>query len=107
MKLKKEDLIRLSKERLVEIILEMQDERPETPTIPWTPFPYYVPENPPCWAPGGYCMNPQRDCVNCPRSGYNTGTTWSTTTTQTNLEGTAFPGNSELQGNSEKKPIND
>lgn len=97
MKLKKEDLMRLGKERLVEIILEMQDERNETPTNPWVPYIYPYNENPPCWAPNGYCWNPHHDCFNCPGKQYPYGSTWTTTATGTNLDGTTFPGNPVLQ----------
>lgn len=95
--------MKLSKERLVELLLETQD-NPST-IQPWYVYPYYpATDNTPCWAPGGYCSNPHQDCVNCPRSQY-IGSTWSTTTTQTNLEGTAFPGNAGLQNDNEKSTI--
>lgn len=32
----------------------------------------------PCYAPNGICVNPQRDCINCPKRG--NGGTWSTST---------------------------
>ena len=32
----------------------------------------------PCYAPNGICVNPQMDCINCPKR--STGGTWSTST---------------------------
>lgn len=104
MKLTKEDLMKLSKERLVELLLQTQD-TPDA-TQPWRVFPYPITDNVPCWAPGGWCSNPQRDCIDCPGKAYP-GQTLGTSTAQTNLKCTAFPGNSELQGNTEKTPLND
>lgn len=37
-----------------------------------------VPTPLPCYDPNGICMNPFRDCINCPRRG--DGGTWSTST---------------------------
>ena len=103
MKLTKEDLMKLSKERLVELLLETQCETDGVQ--PWRYVPYPVTDNPPCWAPGGFCSNPQRDCINCPRfsgGGYGLdGGTWSTTTTiNTGTSSGAVP-------EDEKKPLND
>lgn len=58
MKLTKQDLMRLPKERLAEIIVEMMKE----PRITYIPAPF----EPLCFN-GGVCTNPFRDCINCPR----------------------------------------
>jgi len=34
--------------------------------------------NPPCYSPDGICMNPHRDCINCPKRGHSG--FWSTNT---------------------------
>ena len=62
MKLSKQDLMRLPKERLAELLVEMQ----ETIT---TPEPNPIRPTPPVWAgcDGTICLNPQMDCINCPR----------------------------------------
>lgn len=63
MKLTKEDLMRLPKERLAELILEM-DSHPvkdnNFPTFPSSPRQNW-------WCDGYICTNPQMDCINCPR----------------------------------------
>ena len=64
--LTKEDYMKLSKERLAELLVE-RDNKPD-------PFPYiHIPQEdwPPCYAPNGICTNPQHDCINCPRRGGN------------------------------------
>ena len=69
MKLTKQDLLRLPKERLAEIIVEMQEE-PLTITTPERDVPHFIPfqnTRPLCWEPGGTCTNPQMDCINCPK----------------------------------------
>lgn len=65
MKLTKEDYMRLPKERLAELLVEMdshpiQDIR-EIPIVP-TPGPKVN-----WWCDGTICTNPQMDCINCPR----------------------------------------
>lgn len=68
----KEDYMKLSKERLAELLVE-RDREPAI-TIPYTTHPQ-------CFEPGGVCTNPSRDCINCP--GPILGTAyWSTTTNQ-------------------------
>ena len=66
MKLTKQDLMRLPKERLAELIVEMQESL--TLTTP-SDGPTFIPfkQQPFCWEPGGHCTNPQMDCINCPR----------------------------------------
>lgn len=66
MKLTKQDLMRLPKERLAEIIVELQEpltltSQPDKQTF--IPFR----QQPLCWEPGGHCTNPKMDCINCPR----------------------------------------
>lgn len=68
MKLTKQDLMRLPKEGLAEIIVEMQE--PLTLTTPEKDVPHFIPLqniHPFCYEPGGHCTNPQMDCINCPR----------------------------------------
>lgn len=62
----KEDYMKLSKERLAELLVE-RDNKPD-------PRPYiHIPQEGwlPCYAPNGICTNPQRDCINCPKLGGN------------------------------------
>ena len=74
--MKKEDYMKLSKERLAELLEERDNEPKYTPSFP----PIQVaPYQPPCYAPDGICTNPQMDCINCPRLGV-TGGQWTTTT---------------------------
>ena len=70
MRLTKEDLLRLPKERLAEIIVEMQEEKNLTLTTPEKDVPHFIPfqtRHPYCWEPGGTCTNPCMDCINCPK----------------------------------------
>lgn len=65
MKLKKEDYMKLSKERLAELLVEMQEHpiEPERITLPT------MPEIHSGWGCDGiHCTNPQMDCINCPRT---------------------------------------
>lgn len=62
--MKKEDYMKLSKERLAEL-LEERDNQPIQPT--YVPTIISQPYEPPCWSNDGICTNPYRDCVNCPR----------------------------------------
>lgn len=60
--MKKEDYMKLSKERLAEL-LEERDNEPK-----FIPAPSFLPVlNQDCYAPNGVCINPQRDCINCPK----------------------------------------
>ena len=62
MKLTKEDYMKLPKERLAELLVEMQETKIDTPTIP------VMPTKPSGWGCDGiHCTNPQMDCINCPR----------------------------------------
>lgn len=83
----KEDYMKLSKERLAELLVEKDRKiflfESQLLTKQYTPgdfFPYITEkQNPPCWAPGGYCSNPFHDCINCPQQwGGGVGTSIST-----------------------------
>jgi hypothetical protein len=116
MKLTKEDLMKLSKERLVELLLEMQTEQETTPNvtpyIPWYPYnpPYISSPTPisssPCWAPDGDCPNKYHDCINCPKTATGGSGTWVTTVysngsnLSSNLDG-------QFSGKAEKQTLND
>lgn len=71
----KEDYMKLSKERLAELLAERDMHSPyiapDNPAIPNDPRPL-------CGF-GGYCTNPFRDCIGCP-SVYTQGVTIVTTT---------------------------
>lgn len=60
----KEDYMRLSKERLAELLVEMEEKFsqpiviPDTSTIPTTPYGLMC--------DGTHCTNPHHDCINCP-----------------------------------------
>ena len=71
--MRKEDYMRLPKERLAEL-LEERDNMSHTPTFPPIQI---TPPNPPCYAPDGTCMNPQQDCIGCPKL-WSTGGSWAT-----------------------------
>ena len=108
--------MKLSKERLVELLLETQTEQEATPNvtpyIPWYPYnPPYVSSptpisTPPCWAPDGYCSNPHHDCVDCPKTTAGGSATWVTTASSdgTNLR-SLF--DKEASGKEEKQSLND
>lgn len=68
----KEDYMKLTKERLAELLAE-RDSQPVIPTI--------IESSRLSCFEGGPCLNPFHDCVNCPRQ--TTGG-WSTTTVTTN-----------------------
>ena len=62
MKLTKEDYMRLPKERLAELLVEMGSPLIEPIQIP------VMPTTPSGWGCDGvHCTNPQMDCINCPR----------------------------------------
>lgn len=81
----KEDYMKLSKERLAELLAERDLERPQRDNT-YPPLVIPMTYEPPCYAPNGICTNPQHDCINCPKlwgGGYNG--YWYTTTTTTKL----------------------
>ena len=114
--LKKEDLMKLSKERLVELLLETQTEQETTPNVtPYFPYyPYNPPyvsspstiSTPPCWAPDGYRSNPHHDCINCPKTTCGGSGTW-TTTASTDGTNIGSPFDREASRNVEKQTLND
>ena len=61
--MKKEDYMKLPKETLAREL----ERRDETYGLDLRGIPIVNPIDIPCWAPGGYCSNPQMDCINCPR----------------------------------------
>lgn len=62
MKLTKEDYMRLPKERLAELLVERDNKIPAPITLP------KIPSNPSLFGCDGiHCVNPQMDCINCPR----------------------------------------
>lgn len=66
----KEDYMKLSKERLAELLAhkDLEDEYGRGVYRGWTPVvPTIVDPQSPCYAPNGICTNPQMDCINCPR----------------------------------------
>jgi hypothetical protein len=116
MRLTKEDLMKLSKERLVELLLETQTEQETTPNVtPYFPYyPYNPPyvsspstiNTPPCWAPDGYCSSPYHDCIDCPKTTTGGSGTWTTTASSdgTNLR---TNWNGQTSGKEEKQTLND
>lgn len=62
--MKKEDYMRLPKERLAELLEERDNEQKYTPSL--SPIQVTAPQLP-CYAPDGICVNPFHDCVNCPK----------------------------------------
>ena len=79
--MKKEDYMKLSKERLAELLEERDMITINTPYI-YSPI---VDNSPKCYEPNGTCINPQMDCINCPRH-RTTGGNWSTSTNVINKE---------------------
>ena len=65
--MKKEDYMKLSKERLAELLEERDNQQNVQPTY----VPTIIQTNPyelPCWHKDGVCTNPHRDCINCPKT---------------------------------------
>lgn len=65
----KEDYMKLSKERLAELLEEKDRELFALPVMPITPSGFLC--------DGTHCTNPHHDCINCP-CGYSTGGTLTT-----------------------------
>ena len=90
--MKKEDYMRLPKERLAELLEERDSEPRYIPSFP--PLIQVEQSHPLCYEPGGICTNPFHDCINCPR--LNTiGGTWSTNTSIINKEYEVKQGNDQ------------
>ena len=71
--LTKDDLMKLSKERLCELLLEEWSKKENT----LKPFDFPSLGMDDCYH-GGQCTNPFHDCINCPRLFSGNGTTIST-----------------------------
>lgn len=78
--LTKDDLMKLSKERLCELLLEAWENDPSR----FVPTDTIDARFTPCYAPNGICTNPSHDCINCPRQSSGNGTTFSTDGTDYN-----------------------
>lgn len=76
MKLTREELSNFSKERLIEMICELQEK--QNVCVPYVVGVPYAHE-PMCYEPGGFCTNPHHDCVNCPAT--SSSGRWSTNAT--------------------------
>jgi len=79
----KEDYMHLPKERLAELLVERDEQDRNKTIIPYQPA-LEGQYNPPCYAPDGICVNPQRDCINCPKTHFVGG--YTTTTNGTDLK---------------------
>lgn len=77
--LTKEDYMKLPKERLAELLVEVM--RQQMPAL-HMPFSQVTP----CYAPDGICTNLQRDCINCPKRGDMNGITTTTNTTGSTIK---------------------
>lgn len=63
--MKKEDYMRLPKERLAELLVEMEEKFSQPIVIPNMPT---MPTTPSGWmCDGTHCTNPHHDCINCPK----------------------------------------
>jgi hypothetical protein len=60
--MRKEDYLKLSKERLAELLAE-RDLADQLASYGPYPETWHVP----CYAPNGICTNPYKDCINCPK----------------------------------------
>ena len=60
--MRKEDYLKLSKERLAELLAE-RDLSDQLAAFGPYPETWHVP----CYAPNGICTNPHKDCINCPK----------------------------------------
>ena len=99
MKLNKQDLMRLPKERLAELLVEMQEHpiEPERITLP------IMPTIPSGWGCDGiHCTNPQMDCINCPRK--TTGGVYTAPNTATGISTLKAEGNSSFTDGKEHNP---
>lgn len=63
--MKKEDYMKLSKERLAELLAE-RDNMSAAP-VKLEPIVIEDTGTIPCYAPGGVCNNPHMDCFGCPK----------------------------------------
>ena len=79
--LTKDDLMKLDKERLCELLLEEWSK--DTSASKEIIVPFSQPDRNDCYH-GGPCTNPYHDCINCPRIFSGNGTTFSTDGTNLN-----------------------
>lgn len=79
--LTKDDLMKLPKERLCELLLEEWSKKENT----LVPFDFPSLGRDDCYH-GGACTNPYHDCINCPRIFSGNGTTISTDGTFTTFK---------------------
>jgi hypothetical protein len=75
--MRKDDYMKLSKARLAELLAE-RDARDAL--MRGISQPIQIPPYEPSCFHGGPCTNPQMDCINCPRRGYNGGINVTTST---------------------------
>ena len=73
----KEDYMRLPKERLAELLAERDEQ--DSIKRDFLHQPVWAPNQPPCYAPDGTCVNPFHDCINCPKMFHGGGTITTTT----------------------------
>ena len=97
MKLNKQDLMQLPKERLAELLVEMQgvDNEEIFPIIPTAPSTF------PC--DGRICTNPYKDCINCPRTAGG-GNYTTAPNTATNISTLKAEGNTSFTDGKEHNP---
>lgn len=81
--MKKEDYMKLSKERLAELLEERDNQQTIQPTYVPPTIIQSSPFDIPCWHKDGVCTNPFRDCINCPRTHYTDQQFYTTCTTCT------------------------
>lgn len=82
----KDDYMKLSKERLAELLAERDARRELYRDILPNISPIVVNQRPLCYEPEGTCTNPLMDCINCPRKGSSYGT-WTTDTAGNPIKG--------------------
>lgn len=82
--LTKEDFMKLDKERLADLLVEMQEELsnyrkftppfyPNQPIPTYPTYPYITwDSSAPCFSENGVCTNKFHDCINCPKFAYGT-----------------------------------
>ena len=97
----KEDYLKLSKERLAELLVEQDKLFASRPTvIPYTITPA---REPLCYEPGGVCTNKFHDCINCPRLN-GTGFDYYTTSSWTGGEVKNFQDKEDIKGMPDGNP---
>lgn len=90
----KEDYMKLSKERLAELLAERDSYSPFVMPNQDIKQLVSIPSNPmQCWFPDGTCMNPFRDCINCPRPYSNGNKIYTSTTTSIKPNEVMYDGN--------------